>query len=49
MLSHCGVTTKPMLTAFTSTLSAATSRAKVFVNEFPAARMTEVPKKVGSG
>ena len=49
MFSHCGVITKPMLTALTRMLSFATSSASVFVNELPAARLTEVAKKVGSG
>jgi len=47
--SHCGVITKPMLTPLTRMLSFATSSASVFVNELPAARLTEVAKKAGSG
>ncbi len=49
MFSHCGVITKPMLTPLTRMLSFATSSASVFVKELPAARFTDVAKKVGSG
>ena len=49
MFSHCGVTTKPMLTLLTRMSSGPSSIARALLKLRQAARLTEVAKKAGSG